>query len=188
MSKANVSQTRNCKWCGSEFVWDKKHIFYCSDECANEQKKKAIRENTKRWQQTPRGKKLAAISKRNTYLKNPKKAIAITAAWQKANPEKHRKNYFNANYQSKYGVDYSYKVELLVKQFGKCYFGCDFKGPHDTQLDHNHETGKVRAVVCNYCNKQIAKAERTVYKTKNYKPNYTEGKYYAYVDKFDKEK
>jgi len=57
--------------------------------------------------------------------------------------------------QHKYGIDAETFQALLIKQDGKCDI-CSFEfdntrygGP---RVDHDHDTGKVRALLCHHCN------------------------------------
>lgn len=61
----------------------------------------------------------------------------------------------NKYYQSKYGISLKQYNAMLNKQ----HFSCAICKKHQTEfkrrlsVDHNHRTGKVRALVCFYCNK-----------------------------------
>ena len=83
--------------------------------------------------------------------------------WRKENPEKRAeqvkreigKTYtINKHLRSKYGIDHAQYNELLVKQKESCKI-C---GIHHSLLskrmavDHCHETGKIRGLLCSSCN------------------------------------
>jgi hypothetical protein len=52
--------------------------------------------------------------------------------------------------RNKYGITHDKYNEILEAQLGMCANpGCPNRG---TELDHNHETGFVRAILCQYCN------------------------------------
>jgi hypothetical protein len=60
---------------------------------------------------------------------------------------------------------------MLEKQGGKCAVcGIDKPGgKHKSgtfMIDHNHETGKVRGLLCNYCNRLIGAIESDVGRAK----------------------
>lgn len=58
-------------------------------------------------------------------------------------------------YYSKYGIDYKTYETILSEQNGKCAL-CDRAprpGGRRMALDHNHETGTARGILCFYCNK-----------------------------------
>lgn len=45
------------------------------------------------------------------------------------------------------------KVSLLADQAGKCALcGTKCRGETDTNVDHDHTTGKIRAILCRGCN------------------------------------
>ena len=57
--------------------------------------------------------------------------------------------------KKEYGMTYADKQRMLELQGGKCAnSGCNkvLLTDRDKHVDHNHETGKVRAVLCNNCN------------------------------------
>ena len=58
-----------------------------------------------------------------------------------------------------YGIDFKEYEEMLLTQDGKCAI-CKAEPPknqHKTRLniDHNHETGKVRGLLCDCCNRAL---------------------------------
>ncbi len=70
-------------------------------------------------------------------------------AWRKVNPDKIR----NANLTKKYGITVEEYEYFLQAQDGKCAL-CG-KEPTGKRLavDHDHNTGEVRALLCSFCNK-----------------------------------
>jgi RNA polymerase-binding transcription factor DksA len=66
----------------------------------------------------------------------------------------------NWQYLKKYNISFNDVLSLLEKQNGVCKI-CGIpisiqsstgKGSGNLKLDHNHETGKVRGILCNNCN------------------------------------
>ena len=66
------------------------------------------------------------------------------------------------NGRTRYGLDRLQQIELLESQNNKCYL-CDHplrlfigrwsnKNSEAAQIDHDHETGKVRGIICRPCN------------------------------------
>lgn len=58
------------------------------------------------------------------------------------------------NYVKKYGITREEKLELLASQNGACAL-CGTTAPKTFRpwhLDHDHNTGKVRGVLCHHCN------------------------------------
>jgi hypothetical protein len=74
----------------------------------------------------------------------------------------YNKDYYRANkprYQAthrrlKYGITQEQYDTLLQKQDGKCAIcgSTDPKGKGVFHVDHNHETGEVRGLLCHFCN------------------------------------
>jgi Pyruvate/2-oxoacid:ferredoxin oxidoreductase delta subunit len=54
------------------------------------------------------------------------------------------------NRQKRYGVTHEWFTEQMQKQGGLC---ANQRCPNPaTAIDHNHDTGKVRSILCNGCN------------------------------------
>lgn len=76
----------------------------------------------------------------------------------KGKSREYRRNNPNAsrdqNLRNKYGITLEQKQALLKAQGGKCAVCGATKpgGKRDWCTDHDHETGKVRGVVCHRCN------------------------------------
>jgi len=66
------------------------------------------------------------------------------------NPDTHR-SYL---YKTKYGITIEDYDKLLALQGGKCAIcaSTDPNGQGRFHIDHNHETGKVRGLLCHRCN------------------------------------
>lgn len=66
-----------------------------------------------------------------------------------------------------YGVTYDHVVKTLNSQFGRCAnIGCSKEisldipvGPNRAVIDHNHDTGEFRAVLCMRCNTLLGALE-----------------------------
>jgi hypothetical protein len=71
--------------------------------------------------------------------------------WRENNKEK----VLNKRYQERYGISYQDYCNLLKEQNHKCAIcGIDEVDSRSNKLcvDHDHETGKVRQLLCHNCN------------------------------------
>ena len=90
------------------------------------------------------------------YAADPEAAKARTRSWQLANPEKFKANCDRGNLV-KYGITPEEKRALFDKQEGKCPI-CTaplLPGRKGMQVDHDHETGVVRGLLCALCNSML---------------------------------
>jgi len=83
---------------------------------------------------------------------NRDKRLAGQRAWRAANPDKQRAY----SYRQKYGIDLSEVEALETAQDGCCKI-CQQRRP--LVVDHDHETGRVRGLLCTYCNAAIGLLE-----------------------------
>jgi len=86
------------------------------------------------------------------YLANKERLKAAAIAHAKANPEQTR----CAKLRRNYGITLAEYDEMLEAQGGRCKIeACrtDVPGGHGRfHVDHNHETGKIRGLLCHRCN------------------------------------
>lgn len=64
----------------------------------------------------------------------------------------------------KYGISYEQYLEMHKLQSGKCAI-CDKPEGYDKRvlhIDHNHETGKVRQLLCSHCNTVLGKVNESL--------------------------
>lgn len=126
----------NCKECKRKY--NKEYLG------KNPDKAKKYKENRKEQQKQYRN---ANKQKRNEYLKE----------WGKNNPEKKRAQ----KYRFRYGIDLQ-DYEVMLKSQENC---CKICGSKETNrknteyfaVDHCHETGKVRGLLCYNCNSGLGK-------------------------------
>lgn len=77
--------------------------------------------------------------------------------WRKDNPDKQAEIMRRANLRRAYGITPEQYEELLEHQKGCCAI-CD---RHESMfkrrmaVDHNHLTGRIRGLLCTYCNHRI---------------------------------
>jgi Recombination endonuclease VII len=109
-------------------------------------------------------------------LKYPEKTTALVKAWAQRHPEKmaayqkksylkyheqnkakgraYGKKYYPENYHRlKYGISREQFDQMIVAQGGLCQI-CEVEltRPH---VDHDHFTGKIRGILCRYCNQAL---------------------------------
>lgn len=101
-----------------------------------------------------------AASKRRWYEANHERVAASKAAWLAANRDRARDRYL----QRHYGITLDEYNALLASQGGGCRScGGAPTGRHNTfRVDHDHETGQIRGLLCDSCNLAIGKLGDTV--------------------------
>lgn len=117
------------------------------------------KKNPDKWAPTEEKKTRKNNGRRSRYHTDEeyrKKHIASVKAWAEANPEKRLDQRMR-----KYGITGQDYHDILEKQGGGCAI-CGNKDPGDRRLkrfhvDHCHETGKVRGLLCITCNMGIGK-------------------------------
>lgn len=84
---------------------------------------------------------------------------AISTAWFKKNSERHTKSQRSRTLR-RYGLDSASYAEMFAAQNGQCAIcgtskmQVDYRNgkPKPMFIDHNHVTGRVRALLCSQCN------------------------------------
>lgn len=83
---------------------------------------------------------------------------AESLAWYRNNRERVKKNHREWSLRALYGITESEFQRLLKLQDGKCAL-CPVeysdKGKRNLVVDHDHETGRVRGLLCTRCNTSI---------------------------------
>lgn len=81
---------------------------------------------------------------------NPEKYRATTSAWRRRNRHKIR------SYALKrlYGITLKDYQDLWDKQGGKCAV-CGKTKKRTLAVDHDHKTGEIRGLLCDYCNRRL---------------------------------
>jgi len=83
--------------------------------------------------------------------------------WAKDNPERHALTRFKFNLMQRYGLTWQQYEAMLVAQDHRCAICGTAEetklGPNGTtvrmSVDHCHETGRVRGLLCNRCNRAL---------------------------------
>lgn len=95
--------------------------------------------------------------------KKRKRAVITTAVWRKEQPEKW--DLWSRNYNlQKFGIDFDGYQQLYTSQNGVCAI-CSKpetelnrnKKTKALAVDHDHQTGKIRGLLCSRCNTSIGK-------------------------------
>jgi len=74
-------------------------------------------------------------------------------AWDAANPEKRKAIGRRAHMKEKYGITPEQWDQMLADQDSRCAIcRTDNPGKRSWHVDHDHETGAVRGLLCNHCN------------------------------------
>jgi hypothetical protein len=107
----------------------------------NKDKKRAYRN------ENPEKKKKAQNAR--WYAKNRERVRAALRARYYADIENRRAKSRKSMFKARFGVDESYRDELLARQGGVCAI-CE--SPKAKSLDHCHKTGRIRGVLCGPCN------------------------------------
>jgi len=87
---------------------------------------------------------------RRYYAENKDAITAKKLQWQKRHPER-RKSYHR---KYLYGLSHEEYTRILGRQNGLCAL-CDSVGP--LTVDHCHDTGRVRGLLCYSCNTGIGR-------------------------------
>lgn len=92
------------------------------------------------------------------YLNNREFYLEKAREDRKQFPEKHQQRHRKKNY----GITEIDYLQLLANQTGQCAIcQIDLKmlESKKVHIDHDHETGKVRGILCNHCNVMIGMAK-----------------------------
>lgn len=91
---------------------------------------------------------------------NKERKAATNAAWAEANKERVRKAQRAKHFRSKYGLTIECLDRKLAHQGSRCAI-CSQEIDHQTLcVDHCHNSGVVRDLLCNLCNISLAPIER----------------------------
>ncbi len=141
--------------------------FLEAKKCATCREHKPISEFSKRKRITSQGevsyfrsacRPCEAVAGREWRLLNPIKSRKATTRWRENNQEKVSRQDRNHHFQRSFGLTIEDVDRMIEQQEGKCAnIGCRRtlsrgRKTDSAHLDHDHKTGKVRAVLCQACN------------------------------------
>ena len=90
--------------------------------------------------------------RKDYYLKNKERIDKNNMAWAKTNIVRH--NEMKRKCQiARYGLNENQYSIMFNTQEGKCAICGTLPGKRRLSIDHDHETGRVRCLLCTTCNK-----------------------------------
>ena len=102
------------------------------------------------------------------YRENPVNQPLMYAsqkAWVEANKDKSRRASRNSELKKKYGITIEQYEEMLLEQNGLCAI-CDrverVRYPSQLAVDHDHDSGRIRGLLCQSCNTSLGKLDHSV--------------------------
>lgn len=101
--------------------------------------------------------------RREEYKKNREKRVAASRKWKAENADRVAAYRLDGNLR-RYGITFAEKEAMLTSQGNRC--ACcgseDPRGKNGWHVDHCHATGKVRGLLCLYCNVALGKVQDSV--------------------------
>jgi hypothetical protein len=91
------------------------------------------------------------VSSRKHRAAHRQQEIARNRQWCKDNPEQHIKSQRKADYKRRYGITDSCE-KLLAEQNGVCAICGGNRSTRELGIDHDHNTGDIRGMLCGPCN------------------------------------
>ncbi len=117
---------------------------------SKEEKRERVRASSKAWYNANKEKSNA--KSRAYYAANKERANLNNKAWNAANPGRARKTQRACLLKKKYGLTIEDYGRILKAQGGRCRICRRKPGKKMLAVDHNHQTGEVRALLCSKCN------------------------------------
>ena len=115
------------------------------------------KQQRKVWDANYRAKPEVKAYRKQWHLDNKERANRKNLEWYYANRESEIKKRVISNRKRQYGVTPEMLQEMIEDQDGKCAICKTDKpgGKGDWHIDHNHQTNKVRGLLCQKCNQGL---------------------------------
>lgn len=117
--------------------------------------REAKRIQARRWRSIPKNGEKTRVNARNNYWKHPDRYRNYIREWRKRNPQYRREHLL----ASKYGLTPPEYDAILEKQNGVCAICSAVPDGHPLCVDHDHDTGRIRGLLCASCNTFIGRFE-----------------------------
>lgn len=140
---------RGCAWCGDQFQPKQRHGIYCCVKCKDSAK------SQKQSDRVAEGKigRVCRCGEDISGRRGDAKFCSERCRRQEKYPERiHKKRAYEL--RTKYGITPEQYQGMLQEQEGKCGI-CLNVGK--LNVDHCHETSKVRGLLCDNCNQALGK-------------------------------
>jgi hypothetical protein len=97
--------------------------------------------------------------------------------WAKNNPDKVKAHRRKRNLKTKYNITVEEYDKMFEEQQGKCFICSSVADRRRLNVDHCHDTGKVRKLLCDKCNMALGLLEDDIdriQKVREYLENFTD--------------
>lgn len=126
-----------------------------------EQQRIKSRERGRRYQRKHRERLL--LEKREWLKKNAERHRETQQAWRQRNRDRQRAISRKSRLRTKFGVTIEQYDEMLRAQGGRCAICLDLpSSKRRLAIDHNHQTGAVRGLLCGQCNTMLGKSRDSI--------------------------
>jgi hypothetical protein len=138
-------------------------------------KKEYLKEWNKKYFSIPENKEKRRLASAKFRKKNPDyfkqekiimKARKSALDWYRKNPERSKNNNWNRKLVREYGISRVEYDKMLESQKGLCAI-CYQPDTRKLSVDHNHQTGRVRELLCSRCNTSIGLLDENVERLNN---------------------
>lgn len=100
---------------------------------------------------------------------NRKKHNESAKISHKKNRHKHINKLRDYHLKKNYGISLEDKIKMIESQEGRCKIcNNEFTSTRSTHVDHCHNTGKIRGILCHICNTKLAWYEKFKENINNY--------------------